>query len=125
MVVVDSCGWLQYIKGGALADSFTEAVRSADQVIPAIVVFEVFRVLRREAANALADELVDHMLTLTVAPLDRELAIEAVGVSAESGLATADAIIYATALAHGATLVTCDKHFAGLPGVECFPASPE
>jgi predicted nucleic acid-binding protein len=29
-----------------------------------------------------------------------------------------DALIYATALATDATLVTCDAHFAGLPGVE-------
>ncbi|MFT3975091.1 MAG: PIN domain-containing protein [Amaricoccus sp.] len=32
-------------------------------------------------------------------------------------LATADAIIFATARARNATLVTCDAHFDGLPGV--------
>jgi predicted nucleic acid-binding protein len=32
-------------------------------------------------------------------------------------LATADAIIYATALASGADLLTCDRHFAALPEV--------
>ena len=29
----------------------------------------------------------------------------------------ADAIIFATARAQGATLLTCDAHFQGLPGV--------
>ncbi|MSP41817.1 MAG: type II toxin-antitoxin system VapC family toxin [Alphaproteobacteria bacterium] len=31
--------------------------------------------------------------------------------------ATADAIVYATALEHGAELLTCDAHFDGPPGV--------
>jgi predicted nucleic acid-binding protein len=32
-------------------------------------------------------------------------------------LATADAIVYATAQGHGAELLTCDAHFAMLPAV--------
>ena len=32
----------------------------------------------------------------------------------------ADAIIYATARAQGADLLTCDRHFEGLPGVRFF-----
>ena len=32
-------------------------------------------------------------------------------------LATADAIVYATARKHGAELLTCDVNFKGLPGV--------
>ena len=32
-------------------------------------------------------------------------------------LATADAVIFATAQQRGATLLTCDAHFQGLPGV--------
>ena len=32
-------------------------------------------------------------------------------------LATADAIVYATAVQQGAELLTCDAHFKGLPGV--------
>lgn len=35
----------------------------------------------------------------------------------EHKLATADAIIFATARTRGATLLTCDAHFTGLPGV--------
>jgi predicted nucleic acid-binding protein len=32
-------------------------------------------------------------------------------------LATADAIVYATAIEYGADLLTCDAHFEKLPGV--------
>jgi len=38
-------------------------------------------------------------------------------------LATADAIVYATALAHGADLLTCDRHFDGLRDVRFVPKS--
>jgi hypothetical protein len=37
-----------------------------------------------------------------------------------SGLATADAIVYATALQQGIDLLTCDGHFEGLHGVTLF-----
>ncbi|MGD9921198.1 MAG: PIN domain-containing protein, partial [Pseudorhodoplanes sp.] len=37
--------------------------------------------------------------------------------SSKHKLATADAVIYATALAYDAELLTCDRHFENLPGV--------
>ncbi|MGC8477836.1 MAG: hypothetical protein ACP5NP_15910 [Acetobacteraceae bacterium] len=36
-------------------------------------------------------------------------------------LAAAAAIVNATALAHGADLLTCDRHFDGLRGVHLLP----
>jgi predicted nucleic acid-binding protein len=50
-------------------------------------------------------------------PLDTEVALAAADACREHKLATADAIILATARAHGADLITCDGHFEGLPGV--------
>jgi predicted nucleic acid-binding protein len=49
-------------------------------------------------------------------PVEESLALEAADVSLELGLAMADSIVYATARRHGATLVTADADFAGLPG---------
>ena len=53
-----------------------------------------------------------------VVPLDETLALEAADLSLRHGLAMADAIVYATARAMGATLVTSDVDFAALPGVQ-------
>ena len=55
-----------------------------------------------------------------VRQLDTDLAVEAVDYAARHSLAMADAIIYATAMKHGADLLTCDAHFANLPGVVYF-----
>ena len=52
-----------------------------------------------------------------VAPLDTKIALAAAELCRKHRLATADAIVYATAHEHGADLLTCDTHFDGLAGV--------
>ena len=58
--------------------------------------------------------------TASVIPLDTSLALLVADTAREFKLATADAIIYATARQHNATLVTSDAHFANLPHVKYF-----
>jgi predicted nucleic acid-binding protein len=58
-----------------------------------------------------------------VVPLDTETAVAATEIGATRKRATADAIIYATAQAHDATLLTCDRHFENLPDV-CYLTKP-
>ena len=50
-------------------------------------------------------------------PADTIGAVVAAELSADHGLAAADAIIYATARLQGCELVTADTDFRGLPGV--------
>ena len=50
-------------------------------------------------------------------PLDTRLALAAADIAREHRLATADALIYATARAARAEVVTCDGHFRGLARV--------
>ena len=52
-----------------------------------------------------------------IAPLDTKIALSAAELCTRHKLATADAIVYATALEHKADLLTCDAHFDGLAGV--------
>ena len=52
-----------------------------------------------------------------VIPLSSDLALSSADVGLCHGLATADAIVYATALSTQAELVTRDAHFRDLPGV--------
>jgi predicted nucleic acid-binding protein len=60
------------------------------------------------------------MQKTTVVELDQYLALTAADVSIEHGLAMADAIVYATAGAKGADLVTADSDFEGLPGASVY-----
>ena len=56
-------------------------------------------------------------------PLNTSIARMAAELHRQHKLATADAIVYATARARGAELLTCDAHFASLPGVLWFKKS--
>ena len=90
-------------------------------LVPTVVMYEVYKVLRRalteDQADVAALGLRDHL----VVALDDRLALEAADYSIEHKLSMADAVIYATAPSLGATLMTGDAHFDGLPGVKYLP----
>jgi predicted nucleic acid-binding protein len=54
-------------------------------------------------------------------PFDTTIALLAADLHREYKLATADAIVYATAQHQRAELLTCDVHFEKLPDVAFFP----
>jgi predicted nucleic acid-binding protein len=60
----------------------------------------------------------------TVVDLAAAIALDAADVGVERKLSLADAVILATARAHGATIWTQDAHFEGLPGVRYRAAKP-
>ena len=89
-------------------------------VVPAIVQLELSTWLLREADEDRADSVIAHTQTCVVVPLDTPIAWLAAELHRRHQLATADAIVYATAQAQGADLLTCDAHFEGLPGIAYF-----
>ncbi len=116
--LVDSSGWIELASDGPLADRFSEYLEEAGQVItPSIVVYEVYKRLKRDASETIADAILAHMGNTRVVAFDDQLAVQAAEVSLHHGLAMADAIIYATAQAHRATLITGDADFKDLPNV--------
>lgn len=49
MILVDSFGWIEYLAGGQLAERYEEYLDNlAEVVTPAVVLYEVYRKLRRE-----------------------------------------------------------------------------
>jgi predicted nucleic acid-binding protein len=117
-VLVDSSGWLEYLTSDEKASIFAPYLESKRRVlIPTIIIFEVRKILLLRRSRPIADEFVGEALSREVVDLDGELALAAVELSIRHQLPMADAIIYATAQARQAELVTSDSHFAGLPGV--------
>jgi predicted nucleic acid-binding protein len=84
--------------------------------VSAIEVYEVYQVIRRDLSEERALEAISALRRATIVPVDESLALEAADLSLEQGLAMADSIVYATARRHGATLVSADADFEGLPG---------
>lgn len=123
MICLDSSGWLQYFLRGPQVGPYRSYVRGTEPIIvPAVVIYEVYKVLRRSVPQQTADEAALYLSRLQVVPLDSELALAAAEASLEHSLPFADAVIYAAAQMHEAKLVTSDAHFANLPGVTYLPA---
>ncbi len=80
-----------------------------------VEIHEVYKVIRRDISEERAVEAVSALRSATVAHVDESLALEAADVSLAHGLAMADSLVYATARRFGATLVTGDADFEGLP----------
>ena len=118
MKLVDSSGWLEVFRGGPHADRVARWLADPSVVLtPTIVVYEVYKVLKRDVSEEDALQAVAQMLRTRVVPLSEALALEAADTSLEHSLAMADAIVYATARSHEADLVTTDADLEGLPGV--------
>lgn len=122
MRVVDSCGWLSYLKGDSLAKAYEALLEEdGDLIVPTVVLYEVFKVMCRDGSEQTAREAVARMRQAEVVVLDESLALYAADLSLDLRLSMADAMVYATAQARDALLVTSDVHFAELPGVEYIP----
>lgn len=117
MTLVDSSGWIEFFADGPLADEYARVLEAGDLLVPSIVLYEVYKVIRREVSEEAALLAVARMRQGTVVALDETAALEAADASLLHGLAMADAIVYSAAQAHEATLVTSDEHFANLSGV--------
>lgn len=118
MRVVDTSAWIEWLSGsktgGAVAAALPE---DADWLVPTIVQLELAKWIRREIAEQKADEVIAFSRTCRVMPLDTMIALAAAEFSTQHKLPIADAIIYATARAHDADVLTCDAHFKHLPNV--------
>ncbi len=116
--VVDTSVWIEWFLGRALGRKLAADMPDrAVCVVPTLVQLELSKWLWREAGEEAADQVIAYTQKCIVVPLDTSLALLAGEVHRQHRLATADAIVYATAQARGADLLTCDAHFAGLPGV--------
>lgn len=79
--------------------------------------------LWRELGESQADQVIAYTMKCLLMPLDTATALLATDLHRQHKLATANAIVYATAVQQKAELLTCDAHFEGLPGMVLFPKS--
>ncbi|MCD2176722.1 type II toxin-antitoxin system VapC family toxin [Rhizobium sp. C1] len=92
-----------------------------DIVMPTMIELELAKWIEREADTATLRKFLAFSSQCISAPLDTNRALMAARVHRDFKLATADAIVYAAALEFEAELVTCDRHFEGLPHVIYIP----
>ncbi|OHC73720.1 MAG: twitching motility protein PilT [Rhodospirillales bacterium RIFCSPLOWO2_12_FULL_58_28] len=122
MRLVDTSAWIEWLtRSPADVALAAELPERGLWLVPTIVQLELAKWLTREVGENKADQVMAFTETCVVVDLDTVIALSAAELCARHKLATADAIVYATALVHGADLLTCDRHFEGLPGVRLIP----
>ena len=118
MRLVDTSAWIEWLMETPTGKLIEPLVpERSDWLVPTIVQLELAKWLTRELGEDRCDQVLAFSQMCVVVPLDTQNALAAAELCARHGLATADAVIYATALAHGAEVLTCDAHFEGLEGV--------
>lgn len=124
MRVVDTSAWIEWLIGSPLGKRLRkEFPDKAECIVPTLVQLELSKWLVRELDEDRADQVIAYTQKCVVVPMDTGIALLAADMHREFKLATADAIVYATAREHAADLLTCDAHFAKLPGVAYFKKS--
>ena len=124
MNIIDSSGWLEYFSDGPNAVHYLLPLEDpAALIVPAITIYEVFKVVFRESAENEAFQAVAAMQKGKIVDLDANLAMDASKLSLQHRFPMADSIILATARAYDCVIWTQDSDFQRIEGVNYFPAS--
>lgn len=122
MRLVDTSTWIEWLIGSSVGMALmADLPGRAEWLVPTIVQLELAKWLTREIGEDKADQVIAFTQTCIVADLDTAIALSAADLCVRQKLSTAGAIVYATARAYGADLLTCDRHFDGLPDVRFVP----
>lgn len=117
-MVVDTSALIEWLIGSPTGERVAEHLPDqADWLVPTMVQLELSKWLTREVGEDKADQVIAFTQVCQVVALDTEIALAAADACRVHKLASADAIIFATARSQGTTLLTCDAHFEGLEGV--------
>jgi predicted nucleic acid-binding protein len=118
MRLVDTSAWVEWLIDSPTGKSVASELPQRQQwLVPTVVQLELAKWLTREIGEEKSDQVIAFTETCMVADLDTTITLAAADLCLRRKLATADAIVYASAQAYGADLLTCDRHFDGLSGV--------
>lgn len=124
MIIVDSCGWLEWFTDGQLADKYKQYLADPENILmPAIILYEVYKVLKRDVGEEKALLAAGYMKNSPVIPFDDTLALAAADIALQDNLAMADAIIVATSRAHNCRIISSDADLKDQTNVEYIPKS--
>jgi toxin FitB len=114
LILVDSCGWIEYFGEGPLADQYAGVIEETEKnkiIMPTIVIYEVYKKIKSTKGEEKALEAYAQMSLTKVVELSSALSLKAADISIKEEVAMADAIVIATAKDYDAQIITSDQHF--------------
>ena len=121
MILVDSCGWIEYFGEGPLAEEYAtviEKTKKNEIVTPTIVIYEVYKKMKCVKGEDKAIDAYAQLSLTRVVELTSSLCLRAADISINFGIGMADAIVVATANECEAQIVTSDQHFRKINDVK-------
>lgn len=116
--VMDSSIWVSFFQGSnAIHKLVIKPLREGRIIVPSICLYEVALAIERRIGEDQVKIVIANMREQVIDELTATRALAAAYVRKERKMAMADAIVYATTVAHDATLITHDRDFEGLPNV--------
>lgn len=116
MIVIDACVWIEALQKTPTGVRYKSLWNGPEEIIvPTTVQFEIYRWCLRNVGEDFAVDAISGTRRCIVQPADEKIALMAAAIASPLRLAALDALVYATAMAHKATVITCDAHFEGLP----------
>ncbi len=124
--LLDSSAWIACLDDAPNTRHFAPILHKLPNlIVPAIVITEVRKIVLKQRSADEAEAVTNSMLSGIVIAIDASIAAHAADLFLKHKLPLADSLIYATALAHKATIWTQDDDFKGLPHVKYFPKIKE
>ncbi len=121
MRVIDTSAWIEWLIGSPSGRKLSKEMPGKSQtMVPTIVQLELSKWVMRVLGDEAADRVIAYTQKCIVVPLDTRIALLAADLHRQHKLATADAIVYATARDQNADMITCDRIFESLPDVVYF-----
>ena len=118
-VLIDSWTWIEYWKGGKLADEAASYIDGEEEsVVSTINLAEVYLWVAKSYDDATAEEKVATIeKRCHVIPVERDVAVEAAKIKKKEKPGLADSLILATARQVGGRVVTGDSDMRNLRDV--------
>lgn len=118
MLLIDSSGWIEFFIDGPLVKEYTKYLKDTTKLVtPTVVLYEVYKKIKRDRTEEEALLAVSLMNRTTVVDLSESIVLLAADLSLQNSLPMADAMVYATAMEKDCTIVTSDEHFRKLEKV--------
>ena len=118
MKLLDSFAWMEYFMGSKRGTKIRDYVDGNETLyLPSVCLTEIRSRYLREKKDPVSriNLIIERSLII---PLDQEIALLAADIRQKHKLHTIDAIIYATSLLKGLTLVTGEEQCKALPNDE-------
>ena len=114
-ILPDSYALIEFFKGSKKGEQVRKHLRKGEVILSPICIYEILYNIGKYHSKKMAEEFHRSLRThYEIVPVDEDIAVLAAEIRRKYKMPMADCLIYATAKAHKARLISGCSHFKGL-----------